>query len=98
MLVTFANRKLGYRFCRNALIKIILLGIVGAFFLWDYFGRGKGKDDPAIVFIYIGFVILVWIAFVTVLAVAAIRFRRAELVGSGTVKVERGGPADRSQP
>jgi hypothetical protein len=89
--------KLGYKFCRNALIKIILLGIAGAFFLWVYFTRGKGKDDPAIVFIYIGFVILVWIAFVTVLAVATIRLGRVELGGSGTMNVEPGGPANGSR-
>jgi hypothetical protein len=70
--------KLGYRFCRNALIKVVLLGIVGAFFLWDYFRKGEAQDDPAVVYIYIGFIILVWIAFTTVLTIAMLRLRREE--------------------
>ena len=69
---------LGYKFYRNTLVKLVLLGIVGVLFLFDYFKKNSLRDESALVLVYIVFVALIWVGFTTVLAVAMMRAKKKE--------------------
>jgi len=69
---------LGYKFYRNTLVKVVLLGIVGVLFLFDYFKKNPLRDESALVWVYIVFVALIWVGFTTVLAIAMMRAKKKE--------------------
>ena len=67
---------LGYKFYRNTLVKLVLLGIIGVLFLFDYFKKNSLRDESALVLVYIVFVALIWVGFTTVLAIAMMRAQK----------------------
>ena len=67
--------KPGYIFYRNTLIKVLLLGVAGVAFLCGFF-RGDREDEPALTYVYIGFVALIWVAAAVVLAKLMIQSRK----------------------
>ena len=68
----------GYKFYRNTLTKVVLLGIAGVFFLFDYFKRNSLRDESTLVLVYIVSVALIWLGFATVLTVVLVRAKKKD--------------------
>lgn len=62
----------GYKFYRNALIKVVLLGILGMLFLFDCFKKNSFRDESGLVLVYVALVALIWVGFMTVLTLAMV--------------------------
>jgi hypothetical protein len=70
-----SGRKLGYKYYRNNLIKLVLLSIPMCWYLWDKIhGRGNKNDEPIALIVVVG----IMVAGIPVLFIAMRRAKRTE--------------------
>ena len=69
---------LGYTFYRDTLVTVVLLGVPGPFVLWEFFSGKRLQDEPVVVYAFIGLVMVIWIAAVTVLTIAMVQARKGQ--------------------